>query len=75
MAELSYTQVKKTEWNSKKFHLTFLADNFIPTLGVLEDLSGSFRRNCKVLLLRLDLYTHSVTAFLIRNFIAFVKDL
>ena len=37
MAELSYTQAEKTECNSKKFHLTFLVEMFIPTVssGVL----------------------------------------
>ena len=36
MAELSCTQVKKTEYNSKKFHLTCLVEMFVPTLVVVH---------------------------------------
>ena len=36
MAELSYTQVKKTECKSKKFHPTFLVAMFVPMLVVVH---------------------------------------
>ena len=37
MAELSYTS-EKTKCNSQKFHLTFLVEMFVPTLGTLGTL-------------------------------------